>query len=106
MTDNKGPDVIVEMLANVNLDRDLKAIASRGRIVIVGSRGPIEVHPRDIMMKRAEVHGVALFNTTPAEIQEMKSAIEKGLEEGKIKVRPKPVVCLGLPLHAEANISH
>ena len=39
LTDGRGVDVIVEMLANQNLDQDLKAVALKGRIVIVGSRG-------------------------------------------------------------------
>ena len=39
LTGGRGPDVIIEMLANVNLAHDLAMIAPRGRIVIVGNRG-------------------------------------------------------------------
>ena len=37
LTDGRGPDVILEMLANVNLARDLSVIAPHGRVVIIGN---------------------------------------------------------------------
>src|SRR5207248_8960011 len=46
-TDGRGVDVIVEMLANVNLGRDLTILAKRGRVVIILSRGRVEKDPRD-----------------------------------------------------------
>jgi len=45
-TSGKGPDVILEMLANVNLDKDCKLIAPHGRIAVIGSRGDISITPR------------------------------------------------------------
>ena len=39
----KGFDLILEMLANVNLDHDLTMIAPKGRIVVIGNRGRIVV---------------------------------------------------------------
>src|SRR5205085_12362471 len=36
---DKGMDVILEMLANVNLGGDLKMLAHEGRVVVIGSRG-------------------------------------------------------------------
>ena len=42
LTCGKGVDVILEMLANVNLDRDLLALATGGRVVIIGSRGRVD----------------------------------------------------------------
>ena len=39
-----GLDLIVEMLANVNLDNDLQILRwKKGRVVVVGNRGTIEV---------------------------------------------------------------
>ena len=38
-TCGRGVDVIVEMLANVNLGKDLTILADGGRVVIIGSRG-------------------------------------------------------------------
>ena len=33
-TASTGPDIIIEMLANVNLEKDLSMIAKKGRIVV------------------------------------------------------------------------
>ena len=50
LTGGKGVAVILEMLANVNLGRDLEVLAQNGRVVVIGSRGPVEIDPqtRDI----------------------------------------------------------
>ena len=57
----EGPDIILEMLANVNLEEDLRIARFKGRIVIIGSRGSIEVTPRLAMTKELAVHGMLLF---------------------------------------------
>lgn len=33
-TSNNGPQIIIEMLANINLEKDLEMISKRGRIVV------------------------------------------------------------------------
>lgn len=40
-TDGAGVDIVIEMLANVNLINDLDLIKRGGSIVIVGSRGEL-----------------------------------------------------------------
>ncbi|XP_059545151.1 quinone oxidoreductase isoform X2 [Myotis daubentonii] len=60
----KGIDIIIEMLANVNLSNDLNLLSYGGRVIIVGSRGPIEINPRDTMAKEASMIGVALYSST------------------------------------------
>src|SRR4029077_9653983 len=67
-TDGRGVDLVVEMLANVNLIRDLEMLAMRGRVVIVGNRGALELNPRSIMQKDAVVTGFTNWNTTPKEL--------------------------------------
>jgi NADPH2:quinone reductase len=59
-THGKGVDLILELLANVNLGHDLTMLASRGRVVIVGSRGPVEINPRDLMSRETDIRGVML----------------------------------------------
>ena len=59
-TGGHGVDVIVEMLANVNLGKDLTILAKGGRVVIIGSRGPVEIDPRDTMQRDADVRGMIL----------------------------------------------
>jgi len=79
-----GFDVILEMLANVNLDKDLSILAKAGCIVVIGCRGPIEINPRMLMGTRGSIKGVQLFLITPQEEGEIINAINKGLENGSL----------------------
>jgi NADPH2:quinone reductase len=78
-TDGRGVDLVVEMLANVNLIRDLEMLAARGRVVIVGNRGSIEINPRLIMSKDAIVTGLTYWNSTPKELAVAHAAIIAGM---------------------------
>jgi NADPH2:quinone reductase len=86
-TAGRGVDLVVEMLANVNLLRDLDLIAKRGRVVIVGNRGAIELNPRAIMSKDATVVGFTNWNATPAELAMAHAAIVAGLERSGFRPR-------------------
>jgi NADPH2:quinone reductase len=101
LTANRGPDVILENLANVNLDNDLTALAFGGRVAIVGNRGRIEIDPRKIMSKDAMVVGMALWNTTPGDWARTYRALDAGLAAGFLT----PLVATELPL-AEAARAH
>lgn len=96
-----GLDLILEMLANVHLGHDLGALAPRGRVVVVGSRGTVEINPRDTMGRDADIRGMALFNASPAELRSLHAAVVAGLENGTLR----PVVGRELPL-AEAAAAH
>ena len=85
LTGGHGVDLVLEMLANVNLDRDLGVLASGGRVVVIGSRGRIEIDPRQTMGKESSVMGVLLWATTPAEYREAHAAIGAALETGVLK---------------------
>lgn len=93
-TDGKGFDVIIEMLANVNLDRDLDALARGGRVVVVGSRGRIEIDPRKMMGKDSSVHGMAVMNSPDEDAKAIHAALAAGLEEGSLN----PVIGHAFPL--------
>lgn len=82
ITDGKGVNVILEMLANVNLQKDFEVLAMFGRISIIGNRGSLDFNPRVIMGKDASVFGLALFNAPDAEMQEIHAAIFDGLSLG------------------------
>ena len=101
LTGGRGPDVILEHLANVNLDNDLTVLAFGGRIVVVGNRGRIEIDPRKTMGKDAAIVGMALWNSTPADFTRAFSAIEAGLASGTLT----PVVGTELAL-GEAAKAH
>lgn len=101
ITDGKGPDVIIEFLANVNLETDLKMIAKYGRVVVVGNRGSLEFNPRLTMAKEADVLGLSLVNSKPDEYKEGLKAVAAFLQSGILK----PEVGDRLPLE-NAKESH
>jgi NADPH2:quinone reductase len=100
-TDGRGVDLVVEMLANVNLLRDLELIRVRGRVVIVGNRGALEINPRAIMGKDAVVTGFTNWNATPAELAVAHAACVAGME----RCGYKPQVGREMPL-ADAPRAH
>jgi NADPH:quinone reductase len=99
LSGGRGPDVILEMLANVNLDRDLAVIAPGGRIVVIGNRGRVEIDARQIMTKDVSVFGMALWGIPADEIRRAHEAIVAGLESGALN----PVVGTELPLRDAAR---
>ena len=100
-TGGGGVDLILEMLANVNLGNDLKLLAIRGRVIIIGSRGDVTITPRDLMARRASASGVMLWKITEDEEKEIHAGIIAGLENGTLR----PVVGKEIPL-AEASRAH
>ena len=100
LTKGHGVDLLVEMLAYVNLEHDFEVMAQRGRIVIVGNRGSIEINPRAIMAKDLEIRGVMLSQLSPSEINENLSRLLLALENGVV-----PVIEKKIPL-AEAAKAH
>jgi len=79
-TGGRGVDLVIEMLANVNLVKDLDLIAKRGRIAIVGNRGALELNPRAIMGKDATIVGFTNWNALPTELAMAHAAIVAGME--------------------------
>ena len=98
LTCGKGVAVVLEMLANVNLDKDLGVIGIGGRIVVIGSRGRIEIDPRTAMTKEATILGMTLFNTSEKESESMHAAFYAGPANATLR----PVVSREIPLlHAD-----
>src|SRR5205809_6772454 len=73
-TDGRGVDVIVELLANVNLAKDLTILAKSGRVAIIGSRGRVEIDPRDAMQRDVDLRGMVMPNTPPADLASIHAA--------------------------------
>jgi NADPH:quinone reductase len=99
ITDGRGVAVILEMLANENLERDLGVLAVRGRIVVIGSRGELAFTPRLTMLKEATILGTALWNASPAETTAALAAVAEKLSDGIIA----PIVGTELPLRNAAE---
>ena len=101
LSNGRGPDVILEMLANVNLDHDLSVIAAGGRIAVIGNRGRVEIDARKIMTKDVSVFGLALWGIPADEVRRAHAAIGAGLESGALN----PVVGTEMPLK-DAALAH
>lgn len=101
LTHGKGVNAIIEMLANVNLDKDLGVLAKFGRVVVVGNRGRIEIDPRQTMARDADIRGMTLMNVTDTELDAIHRALGAALETGILR----PVIDSTLPL-AEAAKAH
>ncbi|XP_067384795.1 quinone oxidoreductase isoform X2 [Channa argus] len=101
-TGGKGIDLIIEMLSNVNLSKDLQMLAYGGRVMIVGSRGPIEIDPRDTMFKESSITGVALYCATPEQKQECAAFLCAGMEAGWLR----PVVGSKYPVDKASQAHH
>jgi len=101
LTSGRGVDVVLEMLANVNLQKDLGTIAMGGRIVVIGNRGSVEIDPRAAMNKDAAILGMALFHASPAQMAGIHAALVEGLRNGTLR----PVIAQEFPL-AQAARSH
>ena len=101
LTGGRGVDVVIEMLANVNLDKDLKVLAMGGRVVVVGSRGRVEIDPRSIMAHEGAVLGTLVYNAPPNEVASLRAALAAGLENGTLR----PIIGREFPL-AEAPGAH
>ena len=94
LTGGQGVNVVLEMLANANLQKDLGIIAMSGRIVVIGNRGTTEINARSAMNKNAAILGVALFHATPHQLVAIHGALVEGLRNGTLR----PVIAQEFPL--------
>lgn len=93
-TGGRGVDVVLEMLANVNLGHDLKLLAPQGRVIVIGSRGDVTITPRDLMARRTSVRAFTLWGVSEAEHKAIHAGLFAGLDNGTFR----PVVGKELPL--------
>jgi NADPH2:quinone reductase len=100
-TGNGGVDIILEMLANVNLSYDTRLLANNGRIIVIGSRGEVTINPRELMARRASIRAFTLWAITAAEEADIHAGLLAGFENGTLR----PVVGKEMPL-AEAARAH
>lgn len=107
LTNGRGVDVIIEMLANVNLGNDLNVLAQGGRIVVVGNRGTnnqgtVEINPRAAMQRDAAILGMTLVNVQPHDMEKIHAALIAGLEAGSLR----PVIGQQFSLADAAKAHH
>lgn len=102
LTGGRGVDVILEMLANVNLAKDLGVLAQGGRVVVIGNRGTIEINPRDAMSRDASILGMVLFNASTDNLASIHAALVAGLENRTLR----PVIGQEMPLGDAPRAHH
>lgn len=100
-TEKKGVAVTFEMLANANLPKDFQISAMYGRIVIIGSRGPVEINGRDLMSRDLSLYGMSGFNIPTQEKSRIYEALHAGMELGVLR----PVIRKTFPL-SQAAAAH
>jgi NADPH:quinone reductase len=100
-TNGRGVDLILEMAAHINLGKDLGVLARNGRVVMIGTRGRVEIDPRQTFPRDAAILGMTLFNAGPSELAAMHMALVAGLENGALN----PVVGREFSL-ADAPAAH
>lgn len=98
-TGGRGADIVLEMLANVNLAADLRLLAVNGRVIVIGSRGEVSIDPRELMGRRGSIRAFTLRAITPAEEKEIHAGLGAGLENGTLR----PVVGKEFPLGQAAR---
>lgn len=99
----QGVPLILEMLANVNLGKDLGILARYGRVVVIGSRGNVEITPRDLMRTDGAVLGMSMSSGNPT--AQERASIHAALVAGLANRTLRPVIAQELPL-AEAPRAH
>lgn len=98
LTHGRGVDLILEMLANINLGKDLPLLARGGRVIVIGNRGKVEINARDLMIREADIRGMLLFNVPDDELRAVHREIFSGLEKGTLR----PIIGKELPLSEAA----
>jgi len=104
LTDGRGVDVVIEMVAEENLDKDIDAIRPMGRIVVVGTDKGLDPDAsfgvQKALIKDAQIRCMSMANLPPL-LPEVVRGLSPMLETGKLKMH---VFC-EMPL-VEANAAH
>lgn len=107
LTNERGVNLIMEMLANINLGNDLNVLAHGGRVVIIGNRGPgnqgtVSINPRALMARDADIRAMSLGNASEENRVRMHAAIVAGLANASLR----PVIGQEFPLAEAAKAHH
>lgn len=106
-TDGRGANVILDVIGAKYLDRNLDALATNGRLVIIGMQGGVagELNIAKLLNKRGAIIATSLRARPPAEKAAIVAAVREHvwpiIESGQVK----PVVHQRFPL-AQAADAH
>ena len=106
-TDGRGADVILDAIGGAYLDRNLNALAPRGRLAIIGNqsaaRGTVDV--RILMSKRLTIHGSTLRARPTEEKAEIMASVRENVWPYVVAGQVVPVIDQRIPF-AEAASAH
>lgn len=106
-TDGRGADVILDVIGAKYLDANTRALASGGRLVVIGLQGGAngELDMRRLLTKRASVHGSTLRARSPSEkgviVAQVVEHVWPAIDRGQVR----PVIDRVLPW-ADAAEAH
>jgi NADPH2:quinone reductase len=83
-TKGEGVELVVEMVAHINLPKDIALIKKHGIIAIVGSHGPVEIECERLFGKEGAIFGVFCLEMPKNELVEAGAAIARGVENGSL----------------------
>jgi putative PIG3 family NAD(P)H quinone oxidoreductase len=107
-TDDAGADVILDIIGASYLDRNIDALASDGRLVIIGMQGGVkgELNIGKLLSKRAHVIGTTLRGrptTGPASksavVAEVRRSVWPMIADGRVR----PIIGARLPIQDAAE---
>ncbi len=106
-TGGAGADVILDVVGAKYLERNLKALAVNGRIVVIGMQGgaKAEINLNTLLMKRAALIATSLRARPPAEKAAIVAAVREHVWPLVESGRVRPVIQDRLPL-AKAPQAH
>ncbi len=106
-TDGRGADVILDAIGGAYLDRNLNALAPRGRLAIIGNqsaaRGTVDV--RILMSKWLTIHGSTLRARPTEEKAEIMASVRENVWPYVVAGQVVPVIDQRIPF-AEAASAH
>jgi putative PIG3 family NAD(P)H quinone oxidoreductase len=106
-TDGRGADVILDLMGAAYLDRNVRALAPDGRLVIIGLQGGAraELDINALLRKRCSVHATSLRGRPPAQKAEIVAAVREHVWPLVAAGQIEPVISAVLPL-ADAARAH
>lgn len=106
-TDGRGADVILDVVGAKYLDRNIKALATGGRLVVIGLQGGAtgELNLGRLLTKRAAIHATSLRSRPLAEKAAIVAAVRDQVWPMIASGQVRPIIDSRFPL-AEAAAAH
>jgi putative PIG3 family NAD(P)H quinone oxidoreductase len=104
-TDGRGADVILDLMGAAYLDRNVSALATNGRLVIIGMQGGTraELDIASLLTKRGSIHATSLRARPLAEKAAICREVVEGLWPLVASGRVRPIVHTTLPMSQVAE---